>query len=62
MVEKNTVSPEPQKVFLVEQMWLSFFNNYLYEKGIITEVERNHMVMKIENRKGFTSNKNRPKK
>lgn len=31
------------------QIWLNFFNTYLYEQGLITEVERNKMANKIIN-------------
>ena len=31
------------------QIWLNFFNTYLYEQGLITEVERNKMINKIAN-------------
>ena len=31
------------------QIWLNFFNTYLYEQGLITEVERNKMISKIAN-------------
>lgn len=29
------------------QIWLSYYNKVLYEKGIITERERNKMALKI---------------
>lgn len=35
-----------QKVF--EQLWLAYYNDALYEKGLITEEERNKMRLKIE--------------
>lgn len=35
---------------MAEQIWLLFFNQVLFEKGIITEAERNKMVLKIEQR------------
>jgi hypothetical protein len=31
------------------QIWLTFFNAYLYKQGLITEMERNKMVNKIAN-------------
>lgn len=30
------------------QLWLSYYNRVLYEKGIITERERNQMKLKID--------------
>ncbi len=29
------------------KIWLSYYNQVLYEKGIITEQERNKMTLKI---------------
>ncbi len=34
-----------------EQLWLSYYNRVLYEKGIITERVRNKMELKINSRK-----------
>ena len=50
MAEKNATFQEKQS--FGERLWLSYFNYYLYEKGIITESERNRMIAKIESRKG----------
>ena len=39
---------------VAEQIWLEYFNSYLYEHGHITEKERNRMVSAIaadQNRK-----------
>lgn len=33
-----------------EQLWLMYFNNTLYAKGLITEDQRNKMCVKIKNR------------
>lgn len=30
-----------------KNIWLNYFNNVLYEKGIITEEERNRMIILI---------------
>ena len=30
------------------RIWLSYYNRVLYEKGIITERERNQMKLKID--------------
>lgn len=33
-----------------EQLWLTYFNDALYARGIITEDQRNKMRVKIKNR------------
>lgn len=35
---------------IFEQLWLTYFNDTLYAKGIITEEQRNKMRIKIKNR------------
>ncbi len=35
---------------MMEQLWLTYYNDTLYEKGIITEDERNKMRIKIKSR------------
>lgn len=37
-----------------ERIWLHYFNRFLFEKGLITESERNRMAVKINNRQGGT--------
>ena len=44
-VSKN-VSIEQQKKVLVEEAWLKYYNQVLFEKGVITERERNLMINK----------------
>lgn len=34
----------------MEQLWLTYYNDTLYEKGVITEDERNKMRIKIKSR------------
>lgn len=34
----------------MEQLWLTYYNDTLYEKGVITEDERNRMRIKINSR------------
>ena len=58
-MEKRSVSAEQQRVSLCEWLWLAYFNSYLYEKGMLTESERNKMMSKIERRKGSVSGKER---
>ena len=52
MAENKAASMEQKKVSLSEKLWLAYLNSYLYEKGVITESERNRMVSKIQERKG----------
>lgn len=35
---------------VTEQLWLTYFNDSLYAKGVITECERNKMRNKIKTR------------
>ena len=59
----RTPTPEQAKVLredLAKELWLIYFNNVLYDKGMITERERNQMKNKISalfhsNRKGYRS-------
>lgn len=46
MAENKTVS-STQKKEEAARIWLSYYNRVLYEKGIITERERNRMEWKI---------------
>lgn len=41
---------EKNKKAVVEAIWLKYFNQYLYEHGIITEEVRNRTIVKINNR------------
>lgn len=59
MADNKSFSAEQQKTLLAQKLWLAYMNSYLYEKGIITEFERNRMITKIESRKGSTNNKGR---
>lgn len=54
MAEKKALSNKQKKTALAETLWLNYFNSYLYENGILTESQRNRMIMRIENRKGST--------
>ncbi len=42
---------EYEKQSVIEKLWLIYFNDTLYEKGLITETERNRMANKIHARK-----------
>lgn len=43
------------KKAITEQVWLSYFNRTLYEKGLITETQRNQMLNMINTRKPSTA-------
>lgn len=51
--EQNTgrKMSEYEKQSVIEKLWLIYFNDTLYEKGLITETERNRMANKIHARK-----------
>ena len=46
----KSISVEQQKKVLIEETWLKYYNQVLFEKGIITERERNLMINKIDAR------------
>ena len=41
---------EQQKESVLQKLWLTYYNDTLYSKGLITETERNKMRVKIKNR------------
>ena len=45
---------EQKKQAIIEQLWLTYFNDTLYEKGLITEDQRNKMRTKIKIRSAST--------
>ena len=56
MLENNEQSTdrkmsEYEKQSVIEKLWLIYFNDTLYEKGLISETERNRMANKIHARK-----------
>lgn len=48
--EINVSMTEQKKESVLERLWLSYYNDTLYAKGVITEAERNKMRVKINNR------------
>ena len=46
----KSISVEQQKKVFIEEAWLKYYNQVLFEKGIITERERNLMINKIDAR------------
>ena len=35
---------------VIQQLWLTYFNDTLFAKGLITEEQRNRMRLRIKNR------------
>lgn len=48
---KGRKMSENEKQSVIEKLWLIYFNDTLYEKGLITETERNRMANIIHARK-----------
>lgn len=42
---------QTKKKAIAEETWLLYFNQKLYEQGVISERDRNRMILKIKNRK-----------
>lgn len=51
IAEHPTGSRGQRKREVAEEIWLLYFNTVLYEKGLISERERNHMRLLIERRR-----------
>ena len=49
MNEQNSAKAREKRV--AEDLWLSYFNRYLLEHGVISEQDHNKMVAKIAERK-----------
>mgnify|MGYP004482737177 FL=1 len=53
MAENNENHPKPHEQAIqatIQQLWLTYYNDTLYAKGLITEDQRNRMRIKIKNR------------
>ena len=48
--EPKKTMTEQKKQSVLEKLWLTYYNDTLYEKGVITEEERNRMRIRIKNR------------
>ena len=44
------LSETPQKRTVAEAIWLNYFNQTLFEKGLVTEQQRNKIRLLIKNR------------
>ena len=51
MAGEKKLTTEQQKKELAELVWLNYFNQTLYEKGMITENERNRINNNISRRR-----------
>lgn len=49
---KTKKSDDQRKKALAESIWLHYFNETLFERGLITESERNRMTIQIDRRSG----------
>ena len=56
-VAENAMTNEQKRVAMAEKLWLEYFNQTLYEKGCITEKQRNQLSIIINNRKPSVTNK-----
>lgn len=50
MAKTKKVTTEQKKESALEKLWLTYYNDTLYEKGLITESERNKMRVMIKTR------------
>lgn len=48
--ETNKKMTEQKKQAIIEQLWLTYYNDTLFAKGLITEEQRNKMRIKIKSR------------
>ena len=48
--EMKTGMTEQKKQAVIEQLWLTYYIDSLFEKGLITEEQRNKMRIRIKNR------------
>lgn len=50
MADKKRLSAEQQKKLMAEEMWMNYFNQSLFMRGVITEAERNRIANMIASR------------
>lgn len=60
LLKQNSLTPEQQKQHMAEQLWLLYYNQYLYDHGVITERERNRMKNKINTTRNYPKPKPQP--
>ena len=56
-VAENAMTNEQKRIAMAENLRLHYFNNTLFEKGLITEKQRNQLSIIIDNRKPSSTNK-----
>ena len=49
-VKKESLITEQKKEIVLEKLWLTYYNDTLYEQGLITEAQRNKMRVMIKSR------------
>jgi hypothetical protein len=54
VADKKQLTLEQKRKVLAENLWLNYFNEYLYQRKIITEAQRNCMSSQIESHKAIT--------
>ena len=47
-MNKETKMTEQKKQAIIEQLWLTYYNDTLFAKGLITEEQRNKIRIKIK--------------
>ena len=50
-MDEKAMTNEQKRIEMAEKLWLSYFNQTLYEKGCITESQRNRLEIMINYRK-----------
>ena len=50
MTECRVGMPKQKKQAVMEQLWLTYYNDTLFAKGMITEDQRNKMRLMIKSR------------
>ena len=57
---ENTREKQEQKKLIAEKLWLSYFNQALYENGFLTEGQRNRLKLIIDSRKSSAQRTGKP--
>ena len=56
-VAEKAMTNEQKRVAMAEKLWLNYFNQTLFEKGYITEPQRNRLKVLIDSRKPSANTK-----
>ncbi len=57
---ENMQAKQEQKRLMAETLWLNYFNQTLYEKGFLTEGQRNRLRLAIGSRKPSAQRTRKP--